>query len=121
MPASPGDAAAGGSEPRARGTVTARCAVTSRMTSWSGATSHSPAQTEPSALVSQCLPPRLFPLGLDDFFFLILIPDYFTDPRLPNKIHLQLIKEKKAAHSFMGLPLKVTKCFALAAFKILCF
>ncbi|XP_039697569.1 RIIa domain-containing protein 1 isoform X2 [Pteropus medius] len=23
--------------------------------------------------------------------------DYFTDPRLPNKIHLQLIKEKKAA------------------------
>lgn len=97
MPASPGDAAAGGSEPRARGTVTARCAVTSRMTSWSGATSHSPAQTESSALVSQCLPPRLFPLGLDDFFFLILIPDYFTDPRLPNKIHLQLIKEKKAA------------------------
>ncbi|TKC38828.1 hypothetical protein EI555_021010, partial [Monodon monoceros] len=39
----------------------------------------------------------LFPLGLDDFFFLILIPDYFTDPRLPNKIHMQLIKEKKAA------------------------
>ncbi|XP_061262610.1 RIIa domain-containing protein 1 isoform X2 [Bos javanicus] len=23
--------------------------------------------------------------------------DYFTDPRLPNKIHMQLIKEKKAA------------------------
>ncbi|XP_071075920.1 RIIa domain-containing protein 1 isoform X3 [Desmodus rotundus] len=23
--------------------------------------------------------------------------DYFTDPRLPNKIHKQLIKEKKAA------------------------
>ncbi|XP_006861768.1 PREDICTED: RIIa domain-containing protein 1 [Chrysochloris asiatica] len=22
--------------------------------------------------------------------------DYFTDPRLPNKIHMQLIKEKKA-------------------------
>ncbi|KAB1260919.1 RIIa domain-containing protein 1 [Camelus dromedarius] len=32
-----------------------------------------------------------------DDFFLILIPDYFTDPRLPNKIHMQLIKEKKAA------------------------
>ncbi|KAF6075722.1 regulatory subunit of type II PKA R-subunit domain containing 1 [Phyllostomus discolor] len=23
--------------------------------------------------------------------------EYFTDPRLPNKIHMQLIKEKKAA------------------------
>ncbi|XP_072802669.1 RIIa domain-containing protein 1 isoform X3 [Vicugna pacos] len=23
--------------------------------------------------------------------------DYFTDPRLPNKIHMQLIKEKKVA------------------------
>ncbi|XP_054330029.1 RIIa domain-containing protein 1 [Pongo pygmaeus] len=23
--------------------------------------------------------------------------DYFTDPRLPNKIHMQLIKDKKAA------------------------
>uniref|UniRef100_A0A2I3SMD6 Regulatory subunit of type II PKA R-subunit domain containing 1 n=1 Tax=Pan troglodytes TaxID=9598 RepID=A0A2I3SMD6_PANTR len=23
--------------------------------------------------------------------------DYFTDPRLPNKIHIQLIKDKKAA------------------------
>ncbi|KAI5930594.1 RIIa domain-containing protein 1 [Manis javanica] len=24
--------------------------------------------------------------------------DYFTDPRLPNKIHMQLIKEKKVAN-----------------------
>ncbi|XP_045672978.1 RIIa domain-containing protein 1 isoform X1 [Phyllostomus hastatus] len=40
---------------------------------------------------------REFAAGLDDFFFLILIPEYFTDPRLPNKIHMQLIKEKKAA------------------------
>uniref|UniRef100_A0A8C9K6V5 Uncharacterized protein n=1 Tax=Panthera tigris altaica TaxID=74533 RepID=A0A8C9K6V5_PANTA len=43
------------------------------------------------------LPPCLFPLGLDNFLFSILIPEYFTDPRLPNKIHMQLIKEKKAA------------------------
>ncbi|OWK04642.1 RIIAD1 [Cervus elaphus hippelaphus] len=26
-----------------------------------------------------------------------LLLNYFTDPRLPNKIHMQLIKEKKAA------------------------
>ncbi|OBS79214.1 hypothetical protein A6R68_18409 [Neotoma lepida] len=30
-----------------------------------------------------------------DDFVLIFIPDYFTDPRLPNKIHMQLIKDKK--------------------------
>ncbi|KAK7799873.1 hypothetical protein U0070_016292 [Myodes glareolus] len=30
-------------------------------------------------------------------FVLIFVPDYFTDPRLPNKIHMQLIKDKKGA------------------------
>lgn len=58
-----------------------------------------PAEAEPALLLSRVsgLPPCLLPLGLDNFFFSILIPDYFTDPRLPNKIHMQLIKEKKAA------------------------
>ncbi|KAG8520397.1 RIIa domain-containing protein 1 [Galemys pyrenaicus] len=42
-------------------------------------------------------PDNIPEFAADDFFFLILIPDYFTDPRLPNKIHMQLIKEKKAA------------------------
>lgn len=80
------------------GTVTTGSAVAS-MTSEGRAARNSPAEAEPSSLLSGVsgLPPRLFPLGLDNFFFSILIPDYFTDPRLPNKIHMQLIKEKKAA------------------------